>query len=89
MIQKLVLAFALLVAPLSPAAAQQPQQPGNAQIDCTAFKPEGGSVYLVTKPTVVVWAGRSIELQPGQTFNLDELKIDPQLLKTMQEHCKK
>ena len=89
MIQKLVLAFALLVAPLASVAAQQPQQPGNAQLDCTAFKPEGGSVYLVTKPTVVVWGGRSFELQPGQTFNLDELKIDTQLLKTIQEHCKK
>jgi hypothetical protein len=89
MIQRLVLAFVLLVAPLASAAAQQPQQPGNTQFDCTAFKSEGGSVYLVTKPTVVVWAGRSFELQPGQTFNLDELKVDPQLLKTIQEHCKK
>ena len=89
MIQKLVLAFALLVASLAPAAAQQPQQPGDVQFDCTAFKPEGGSVYRVTKPTVVVWTGRSFELQPGQTFNLDDLKVDPQLLKTIQEHCKK
>ncbi len=89
MIQKLVLAFALLVAPLSPAAAQQPQQPGNIQFDCTAFKPEGGSIYQVTKPTVVVWAGQSFRLQPGQTFNINDLKVGPQLLTMIYEHCKK
>ena len=89
MVQKLVVAFALLVASLSPTTAQQPQQSGDVRLDCTAFKPEGGSVYQVTKPTVVVWAGQSFGLQPGQTFNLDDLKMDPRLLKTIHEHCKK
>ena len=89
MIQKLVVTSALLVASLAPAAAQQPQQPGDVRLDCTAFKPEGGSVYQVTKPTVVVWAGQSFGLQPGQTFNLNDLNMDPRLLKTIHEHCKK
>lgn len=89
MVQKLVVAFALLVASLAPATAQQPQQSGDVRLDCTAFKPEGGSVYQVTKPTVVVWAGQSFGLQPGQTFNLDDLKMDPRLLKTIHEYCKK
>jgi hypothetical protein len=89
MVQKLVLPLALLVASLAPAAAQQPKQPGDIQFDCTAFKPEGGSVYQVTKPTVVVWAGQSFRLQPGQTFNINDLKVEPQLLTMIYEHCKR
>jgi hypothetical protein len=89
MVEKLVLPLALLVTSLAPAAAQQSQQPGDIHFDCTAFKPEGGSVYQVTKPTVVVWAGQSFRLQPGQTFNVNELKMEPQLLKMIYERCKK
>lgn len=89
MIQKLALTLGLLGASQIPAVAQQPQHPGDAQFDCTAFKPEGGSVYQVTKPTVIVWGGQSYRLRPGQTFNLDELKVDPGLLRLMHEHCKK
>ena len=89
MVQKLVLALALLIASLAPAAAQQSQQLGDVQLDCTAFKPEGGSVYQVTKPTLVVWAGQSFRLQPGQTFNINDLKADPQLLSMIYERCKR
>jgi hypothetical protein len=87
--QKLVLASALLFASLAPAAAQQLQQPGDIQLDCTAFEPKGGSIYRVTKPTTVVWAGQSFGLQPGQTFNLDELKVEPRLLNMIHRHCEK
>jgi hypothetical protein len=89
MIQKLVLPLALLVTSLAPAAAQQSQQPEGTHFDCTAFKPEGGSVYQVTKPTVVIWAGQSYRLQPGQTFNVNDLKVDPELLKMIYERCKR
>jgi hypothetical protein len=83
------LALVLLAALHTPAVAQQPEQPEDTQFDCTAFKPEGGSVYQVTKPTVIVWAGQSYELHPGQIFNLDNLKVDPKLLNMIREHCKK
>jgi hypothetical protein len=89
MIQKLVLPLALLVISLAPAAAQQSQQPEDIHFDCTAFKPEGGSVYQVTKPTVVIWAGQSFRLQPGQTFNITDLKVEPQLLEMIYERCKR
>jgi hypothetical protein len=88
MIQIPVFMFALVIASPVLAAVQQPQQSGNIQFDCTAFKPEGESVYRVIKPTVVVWAGQSYGLQIGQTFNMNELKVDPQLLNMIREHCK-
>jgi hypothetical protein len=91
MIQKLALAFTLLVISLAPAGAQQPQQSVETEFDCSAFEPENGDGYRVTKRTIVVWAGNSFGMQPGETFNPDKFKATegPQLSELMRERCKK